>query len=149
MNRQELTALRDALDALLVWPDGVLVQMARWLADVAKPNGRDPAPPVPSAPGPGKAKARNSFEAARRAKLTEARTAEQRLIAAMKDNPSMSVIALANAVDASRSTTGERLRRLSAAGKVEKDHSGRWRLVEEKARPMGYESRPTMAPSSP
>jgi hypothetical protein len=39
MDRAQLTALRDALDALLAWPDGVLVQLARWLADVAKPNG--------------------------------------------------------------------------------------------------------------
>ena len=37
-----------------------------------------------------------------------------------------SVIALANAAGSSRSSTGERLRRLSETGAVEKDTTGRW-----------------------
>ena len=77
MNRDELDALRDAIDTLLTWPDAVRGQVARWLApnDVGgnpppasvtdkenngakdasggnpppKPNGRDPHPP-PIAP---------------------------------------------------------------------------------------------------
>lgn len=48
----------------------------------------------------------------RGANPTNARTAERQLLAAMRDNPCLSVIALANAAAASRSTTGERLRRL-------------------------------------
>ena len=61
----------------------------------------------------------------------------------MRDNPGLSVIALANAANASRSATGERLRRLSKAGLVEKDSGGHWRLKTEEA-----EARPTLASPS-
>jgi hypothetical protein len=46
MNRDELAALRDAIDTVLTWPDAVRDQVARWLTPAAaKPNGRDPHPP--------------------------------------------------------------------------------------------------------
>ncbi len=53
MTRDELAALRDALEAVLTWPDGVREQIARWLrSEAAKPgNGLDAHPP-PSAPSP-------------------------------------------------------------------------------------------------
>ena len=38
------STLRDALDMLLRWPDGVLVEMARWLGEIAKSNGHNPHP---------------------------------------------------------------------------------------------------------
>ena len=49
----------------------------------------------------------------------------------MRDIPGLSVMGLANAVNADRSTTGERLRQLARRGIVEKDATGRWRLTEE------------------
>jgi hypothetical protein len=46
MNREELSALRDAIDAVLAWPESVCDQVARWLApEASKPSGRDPHPP--------------------------------------------------------------------------------------------------------
>jgi hypothetical protein len=46
MNRQELTALRDAINVVLNWPDSVCTQVAAWLfPGLPKPNGRDPHPP--------------------------------------------------------------------------------------------------------
>lgn len=131
MNRQELAALRDALDALLAWPDGVLVQMARWLADVTKPNGRDPHPPPVLTSPPRTVK----VKAARRAKPTSAQATEQKLLTALQDNPGLSVVALANAAASSRSATGERLRQLALRGIVEKDLTGRWKLKGEEPRP--------------
>ena len=93
----------------------------------AKPNGRDPHPP------PRQAKARQSAFAAK--------TAEQRLIAAMRDHPGASVDGLAKAAGANRSSTGERLRGLASRGVVTKDSGGHWRLVAEAARPT--EASPT------
>ena len=149
MDRAELAALRDAIDLLLKCPDAVCVQLARWfLPKAAKGNGHDPHP-LPIAPASGIAaeplgsnpprpiKAKS----ARRAKPTPAQAAEQRLLAAMADNPGLSVIALANAAGDSRSATGERLRQLAAKGAIEKDSAGHWRLVGEAARP-------TSAPTS-
>lgn len=61
----------------------------------------------------------------------------------MRETPGLSVAALANAAEASRSSTGERLRRLSETGAVEKDAAGRWRLKAEEAEPG-----PTQPPSN-
>ena len=73
---------------------------------------------------------------ARAAKPTPAQAAERRLLAAMADNPGLSVVALANAAGSSRSATGERLRQLALRGVVEKDMTGRWKLKgEERPRP--------------
>ena len=47
MDRDELTALRDAIDTVLMWPDAIRDQVARWLTpETAKPNGRDYHPPA-------------------------------------------------------------------------------------------------------
>jgi Winged helix-turn-helix DNA-binding len=128
MNREELAALRDAIDAVLTWRDGVREQVADWLTpEASKPNGRDPHPPL-AAPTPRPAKARLG-------KPTKAQAAERRLIAALQANPSLSAGALATAASASRSTTGERLRRLATRGAIEKDAAGRWRVKGDEARP--------------
>ena len=43
--REELVALRDAIDLTLALPDSIREQVARWLTpEAAKPNGRDPTP---------------------------------------------------------------------------------------------------------
>jgi hypothetical protein len=63
--------------------------------------------------------------------VTPAQAAEQQLIATMRDNPGLSVIALAHLTGFNRSTAGERLRQLARRGIVEKDTTGRWRLTEE------------------
>jgi DNA-binding IclR family transcriptional regulator len=54
----------------------------------------------------------------------------------MADNQNLTVIALANATNAGRSATGERLRQLAERGVVEKSATGRWRLKGEAAGPM-------------
>ena len=72
---------------------------------------------------------------ARPAKPTSAQAAEQRLLAAVRANPGLSVNALAKAANASRSATGERLRQLGRRGVIEKGGDGRWRLAGEAAGP--------------
>lgn len=74
---------------------------------------------------------------ARAAKPTPAQAAERRLIAAMRDNSELTVVALANASNAGRSTTGERLRQLAKRGVVEKSATGRWRVKDD---PPGLEN---------
>ena len=167
MTRQELTAVRDVLDALLRCPDHVrelltqwIAPETRWLAPEArskertvplifsKPNGRDPHPPsiaptkgaysVGEFPPPRPAKAR-------RGKPTSAKTGEQRLLTALQEHSGASVNALAKAAGASRSSTGERLRQLASRGVVTKDAGGHWRLVADLA---GETAGPTLAPSN-
>ena len=75
------------------------------------------------------------------------KTAERKLITAMRDNSGLSVIALANAAGSSRSATGERLRQMALRGVVEKDLTGRWKLKGGEAHPtMAGDARP-MSPS--
>jgi hypothetical protein len=150
MNRGELSALRDAIDVLLKLPDPLRDQVAQWLApEAAKPNGRDhdPPPTAPKLSGNADGFQRPSLpEIGKTAALVKPRhgkspaaKAEQRLLAAMQDLPGSTVIALANAVGASRSQTDERLRGLAARGLVTKDGAGHWRLVGDLA---GEHARP-------
>jgi hypothetical protein len=156
MDRDELTALRDAIDVMLAWPDALRAEIARWLSpEAAKPgNGLDPHPPpvvqsaeVPKrnisspfrSPTPHAGKARPGAPA------TSAKAAEQRLLAAMQEHSGATVIALAKAAGANRSSTGERLRGLASRGVVTKDSAGHWRLVAELA---GEEPGPTEASRS-
>lgn len=104
----------------------------RLARSLGKSNGLKKTISSEPASRPNKAKAENNFEAIRRAKLHEARNAEVKLMQAMADNPGLSIVALANAAEASRSTTQARLQRLCEAGKVEKDRGGRWKLKEER-----------------
>ena len=55
----------------------------------------------------------------------------------MRENPGLSVNALANAANASRSATGERLRQLGRRGVIEKKGDGRWRLRGGRGAPYG------------
>jgi hypothetical protein len=146
MTRDELTALRDAIDITLALPDSIREMLAKWLTPAAaKPNGHDPCPPV-LRPSPRTVK----VQAARRVKPTPAQAAEKRLLTAMRDNPGLSVVALANAAGSSRSATGERLRQLDRRGVVEKDHAGDGNLKgeEPRAEESSPTERPTIAPSS-
>ncbi len=143
MNREELVALRTALDAVLTWPDAVRAEMARWLAvENPKPNGLDRHPPS-TAPTLRPAEARRGRSPA------AAKAGEQRLIATMRESPGLSVAALARAAASSRSRTGERLRQLAAEGTVEKDAAGRWRIAGADVRPPPpeAEARPPPPPS--
>jgi hypothetical protein len=145
MDWEELVKLHTALGAMAALPESIRELLVKWL-EVPKPNGHDPRPPVLTpTPRPVKTKTKS-----RRAKSIEAhaRAAEQTLLQAMGAQSDLTVVALANLVKASRSSTGERLRRLSVAGKVEKDHAGRWRLAREEPHPPGDEPRPTMASPS-
>jgi DNA-binding transcriptional ArsR family regulator len=157
MNRQELTALRDAIDLTLALPDSVREMLAHWLTPAtAKPNGHDAHPPVPTptpraAPTPRPAASKP--HAAKRKihdNPANARSAERRLLAAMRDRPGASVETLAEIVGAGRSTCGERLRRLAGQELIEKDQDGRWRVKTEEPRPTAprEEPGPTPPPSS-
>lgn len=158
MTLDELTALRDAIDALVKLPDRLRDQVAQWLAPTAaRPNGRDPHPPQaePEASARvGKFPTLNdpphAGKASRGRRPAAAKAAEQRLLTAMRESPGLSANALANAAGASRSTTGERLRRLAARGAIAKDGAGRWRLAGEEASPPagGPEPRPPQPPAS-
>ena len=140
MNREELAALRDAIDTLLEMPDNVRAEVARWLAlPASKPNGHDPHPPPIAStvnakklgdfpprrsptPYAGKARAGSPSTSAK---------ADRKLIEAMGSSPGLTVAALATTVAAGRSATGARLRQLAARGVVEKSATGRWKLREE------------------
>ena len=124
MIRDELAALHDAIDTVLTWPPAVLAEVARWLSPAAPQpgNGLDPHPPSIT-PRSGESTATPSVAVlserpakARRGKPTPTQAAERRLLTAMQANPGLSVIALANAANASRSATGERLRQLARRG---------------------------------
>ena len=150
MTREELVALRDAIDMTLALPDSLRELLAQWLAPaIARPNGRDPHPPAPmprpeATPTPRPAASKP--HKAKRENPAHARTAERRLLAVMRERPGLSVIALANAVNAGRSATGERLRRLAAQELIEKDAAGHWRVTAEETGPAA--PRPTPPPSS-
>jgi hypothetical protein len=129
-----LLALRAVIDAVLALPDDLRAELARWVvAENPKPNGHDPHPsPIatlphsPSSPSPSHSK--------RSRKPMAARAVERSLLEALRDNPNLGERALANSAGVSRSSAGERLRRLAAEGKVAKGVGGHWRLAEEKAR---------------
>jgi hypothetical protein len=140
MDREELLTLHAALGAVLALPDSVRELLVKWL-ETSKPNGHDRHASVPTST-PRTVK----IQSARRAKPTSAKTAERKLMAAMRDNPGISVVALANAAGSSRSATGERLRQLAVRGAVTKDITGRWKLkAEEPGSPAQGETalRPT------
>ena len=163
MNRDELTALRDAIDTVLTWPDAVRDQVARWLApEAAKPNGRDPhPPPTPTSfdskevstrrsLAPYAGKARRGKPPPHQAKVRQStpfntKTVELKLLEALAERPGVSVAALAKAAGASRSRAGERLRGLASRGVVTKDSAGHWRLMADLA---GEAARPTEASPS-
>jgi Winged helix-turn-helix DNA-binding len=137
MTKDVLIALRDAIDITLALPESVRVMLAQWLMPEAqKPNGRDLHSPASSSPPPA-----HPAKAHRRQSVFAAKTAERRLIEAMRDNPGLSVVALANAVGSSRSATGERLRQLAARGMVEKDPAGRLKMKREEPRSAQSERR--------
>src|ERR1700677_2733636 len=114
MTREELLALRDAIDEALAWPDSVRDQIGQWLTpETAKPNGHDPHPP-PTASTPRPAQPRQV------APRGPPSNAERRLLAAVRDHPLASATELPKSANASRSSTGERLKRLAARGAIEK-----------------------------
>lgn len=145
MTRQELIQLRDAIDMALALPDSLRELLAQWLTpEAAKPNGHDRnAPVLMSTPRMVKVQAK------RTRKPTPAQAAERKLLAAMRDNPGLSIVALANAAGSSRTATGERLRQMATRGLVEKDLTGRWKLKSEEPRlPLqGPMEGPTSPPS--
>ena len=144
MTREELIPLRDAIDMALALPDSLRELLAQWLTpEAAKPNGHDRnAPVLMSTPRMVKVQAK------RIRKPTPAQAAERKLLAAMRDNPGLSVIALANVAGSSRTATGERLRQMATRGVVEKDLTGRWKLKAEEPRSAGENPGPTIASPS-
>jgi DNA-binding IclR family transcriptional regulator len=57
-----------------------------------------------------------------------AKAEEERLLAAMRESPGLSVAALAEAAHVGRSAADDGLRRLAARSAIERDAEGRWRL---------------------
>jgi hypothetical protein len=145
MAQAELTALRDVLDLTLRLPANIRTQLAAWLApEAAKPNGADPHPPprkdVSRETSLSPRRSPTPAGKTRRGKPPSAKTAEQKLIAALQASPGASERALATAVGANRSTVGEHLRQLARDGMITKDAGGHWKLTADLA---GEEARPT------
>jgi hypothetical protein len=131
MKREELVALRDAIDLALALPDSVRAVLAQWLRDdIPKSSGLDAYPP-PAAPKPHPTKRPSSSKPS----SGPAKAAEKRLLTAMLETPGQSMGALARASGAARSTTQVRLKRLEERGAVEKATDGRWRIAGEEAGP--------------
>jgi hypothetical protein len=116
-----------------------------------KPNGRDHhSPPIATTePASATISSRRSPPHAGKARPgappTSAKAADRKLIEAMRDNPGLTVAALATAVSAGRSATGARLRQLAERGVVTKDSAGHWRL-EASPPAGGPEPRPPQPP---
>lgn len=127
----EIEGVRRAMLACL--SNGIGTDAAGAPGQAASANGRDPHQPPP-----------RQAKVSRPASAFAAKTAEQRLLTALREHPGASVNALAKAAGANRSSTGERLRALASRGAVEKDPAGRWRIAEEKS-PVGDEARPMQA----
>jgi Winged helix-turn-helix DNA-binding len=150
MTREELIALRDAIDITLALPDSVREMLVKMLTpETAKPNGHDRHPPasasIISASPP------RAMKTQFIANPAQVQAAEKRLLAALRANPGASIHALAKAAGANRSSTGERLRRLAAHGVTGKDAAGRWKVKDEEPRPEPMEGpteRPTPPPSN-
>jgi Winged helix-turn-helix DNA-binding len=154
MGREELLMVRALIDAFLALPEDLRAEVSRLLTlEAAKPgNGLDHHPPPPPAANSSSQKEQPLRRAPtpyvserRRARLqASSKAAERKLLAAMRDNPGLSVIALANAAGSSRSATGERLRQMAARGVVTKDITGKWKVKEEEPalRPAGEDPGP-------
>ena len=148
MTREELAALRDVIDMTLALPDSVRELLAQWLApETARPNGHDPHPPAPMAGPMPRLAVSKPHVAKRHDNPAHARTAERRLLAAMRERPGLSAASLAKAVGAGLSTTKERLRRMGAQELIDKDPDGHWRVKGEEPRfpAPGEEPGPTIA----
>jgi winged helix-turn-helix DNA-binding protein len=144
MTRQELTALRDAIDMTLALPDSLRELLAQWLTPAAaKPNGHDHHSPVRT-PTPTRTPRAATRVKAKYDNPAHARAAERKLLAEMRERPGLSAASLAKVVGAGLSTTKERLRRMGAQELIEKAPDGRWQKSEEPE----DEARPTIASPS-
>ena len=130
MNRAELGALRDAIDAIMTWPDSVRDQVAQWLqTDVSKPKGADPGH---------LSRSRSNRRRGFRPGVGESAARERALLEAMRDDPEAGVVQWAKTTRCDKSAVSMRLGRLAKRGLVERDGNGRWRLAA---------ANPTMPPS--
>ena len=97
MTRDQLIQLRNAIDVALALPDNLRELLAQWLAPAAaKSNGHDHTPPVLT-----RSPRVIKVQAKRTGKSTPAQAAERQFLAAMRDNPGLSIVALANAAGSS------------------------------------------------
>jgi hypothetical protein len=128
VDRDELGALRDAIDTILSWPDPVRDQIAQWLQPkTAKPNAAHHGTPSSHSSrhrgvGPG----------------VEEAACELALLDAIRDHPEAGVVQWAKATQCEKSAVSMRLGRLARRGVVERDSEGRWRVAA---------ANPTMPPS--
>ena len=121
MNRAELGALRAAIDTILTWPDSVRGQIAQWLqTDASKPKGADPGQ---------LSRSRSNRRPGSKPSVEEVSAHEQALLEAMRDDPEAGVVQWAKTTRCDKSAVSMRLGRLAKRGVVERDGSGRWRLV--------------------
>jgi hypothetical protein len=148
MDRNELIALRDALNAILDLPVSVFNAIAALRANAkATGNGADPDPLPPVRPSPvaridpgvgaSKSKPRKAAETKPRPQLTpkqldraaEARAEEAKLLDLMASNEGATIAELAELSHARTTTVSERCRRLHDQNLIEKAEDGRWRIV--------------------
>ena len=106
------------------WVPSVRFEPLGELLEASKPNGHDRHPFAPASPSP---KLRDH--------LANARAAERRLLAAMREYPGLSTASLAKAVGARLSATKERLRRMNGQELIEKAPDGRWQVRGEEPHP--------------
>ena len=83
----------------------------------------------PATPTPPRVKAKAKYD-----NPANARAAERKLLAAMRERPGLSAASLAKVVGAGLSTTKERLRRMDAQELIEKAKDGRWQVKAEEPR---------------
>jgi hypothetical protein len=138
MNREELRALRSAIDSVLSWPESVIVEVARWLANPPKASGnghvagngvdRHAAKRVPKA-------SRLGNPNFRKPPPHEVKAAEAALLEAVHAHPGTSAPELAASAGQTTSGAIKRLGRMAKRGEVEKAN-GAWRAAGAQPAPF-------------
>jgi len=145
MTREELIALRDAIDATLALPESVH-RLLMLILTGARTNGLDHDPP-PNDLRSAEGVAPKSRSTPPRPPTDPLSAAERKLVATLRDHPAISMNEAAKLAGAARSSTNARLQRLEARGNVERDDAGRWQLAGAKVSPAEEASARPIQPS--
>jgi hypothetical protein len=129
MDRNGLTALRDAIDAVIALPDAAISALAALLPAPLKPNGHD-RQPHPATVSAKPAMTGRKLTGMITDKMALAKAEEDKLILAIIANPGAGPKRLATLTEAKLNSTSERLNRLYRRGSIEKDASGKWRVID-------------------
>jgi hypothetical protein len=143
MDREQLTALRDAIDTVLTWPDNVRSEIARWLTtETAKPNGRDPHPLPLASMGNGSETEQfaphRSPTPCRQGAPRQAEPGESGRAAAASDGDALQPRSIRECAGQRRGEQQERDRRKTATiGAARRGHEGHDRSMEIEGRGAG------------